>query len=251
VPVYDCRVFGKRANRMWPMVDPYEDWKDGLGELFRYRYLLPIVAIEFGGAAWAFQRIGPSWGVPICAVIAVFAAVAWYLRVRWIQELQIGVAFHGACHFIRDSAAKLEELYIAGKKDEYFVEHDKLHNALANRIADYFQRATRDTTVNCAIRLAFGDPGNISYITKGRSDGMDLNRKDVSRPIPSDKGLARKLMDEGERGVCHVVDINDAIANNWWMPCPSDKFTDVRFLMVAPINWYDASAKKTMGGILY
>jgi hypothetical protein len=237
---------------MWPSVDPYEDWKEGPAKLLRYRHLAVLVLVDSGLAVGLWNLMGPSVGIPIVVCSLMAAAMFFYLKRRWIQELQVGIAFHAACHFVRDSAAQLERLFTEGKKTEYFSEYGRLHDALANIIADYFHFATRDSTVACAIRLVMGsDNATAAYVTKGRSLGMEPNRKDVSVPIPVDKGLAKKLRVEDHRGVCHITDIGEAIKDGWWMPCPSDNFPDVKYLMVAPINWYDRTGKKAMGGILY
>lgn len=237
---------------MWASVDPYKDWMQGLAKYLRYRWIVPLVLIDSGLATYLWKTLGPSIGIPIVVCSVFLGLTFYYLKRLWIQELEIGVAFHAACHYVRDSAAKLEQLFTEGKKTEYFSEYDRLHDALANVIADYFQFATRDSMVACAIRLVKGsDKTNAAYVTKGRSLRMEQIRKEVTQPIPWDKGLARKLRDEEHKGVCHIVDIKEAITNNWWMACPSDKFPDVKCLMVAPINWFDRTGKKAMGGILY
>lgn len=237
---------------MWQGVDPQEDWKEGPAKIARWRYVGSLIFVKMGAAATAWKLLGWEVAVPILTCLGCLAGVLYYLRRMWIRELKIGVAFHAACHYIRDAAANLERLVLAGKAIEYASEYQSLHERLANRIADYFRAATRDDTVNCAIRLVRrGDDGTDAYVTKGRSNGMMMTRKDVTVPIPSDKGLARKLRDEGALGVCQVVDIKDGINNNWWMECPSDRYSDVKFLMVAPINWYGEDCKKVMGGILY
>jgi hypothetical protein len=239
-------------NRMWPSVDPYEDWKYGPAQLARYRFLAPLILVDCGGLSYAWSR-GIGFFAPALACSLPLIGLAFFLRGHWIKELKVGVAFHATCHHIRDSAASLERLFASGETQEYSFEYSKLHDALSNRMATYFKCATRDSTVECAIRLARNaDDGSVEYVTKGRSDGMDPHRKDISTPIPWEKGLARKLRDNGERGVCHVVDIPDAVRNGWWMQCPSDRFSDVKFLMVAPINWYDhRKGAKVMGGMLF
>jgi len=237
---------------MWQGVDPQEDWKEGPAKIARFRWLGSLVLFKMGAAAAVWKFLGWQVAIPILTCLLCVIAVLYYLRGIWIRELRIGVAFHAACHYIRDAAANLENLVLASRTVEYSSEYQKFHEGLANRIADYFQAATRDPMVNCAIRLVRrGDDGTNAYVTKGRSDGMEMTRKDKTLPIPADKGLARKLRDEGGLGVCQVMDIQDAIKNNWWMECPSDKFSDVKFLMVAPINWYGEDGKKVMGGILY
>jgi hypothetical protein len=77
----------------------------------------------------------------------------------------------------------------------------------------------------------------------------------MSKPIPSDRGIARYLRDKQRRGVCIIEDIEQAIKDNAWFETPTDKLHDVKTMIVAPINGYIPSSggatEKTMLGMLY
>ena len=53
-------------------------------------------------------------------------------------------------------------------------------------------------------------------------------------------------------GVCGIVSIEEAIADGWWVRSPNDDLTDIRYLLIAPINSYKVTGeKKHILGILY
>jgi hypothetical protein len=242
-------------NKVWRSVDPLSSWKKGfVGWLHRHHSIALQIITETGLAAFLWKKVGWQAGI-IAAACCVPATVFVVLERRyWIRELQIGSDFHKIAHFMRDEIGDLRRLANEPDQGRYLYAYGQVHAKLCDRIARYFQSATNDSTVNCAIRLAVADGANVVYKTVGRSIGMDEQREQRSVPIPVDQGLARTLRDHNHLGVCHIRDIAEAIAANWWMPCPSDAFEDVRVVMAAPINWCadEAGAQtKVMGGILY
>lgn len=97
--------------------------------------------------------------------------------------------------------------------------------------------------------------GEIAFATKGRSEGMASRRAENTRAIFDRHGIARKLRDERHKGVFHLVDLEEAKKDRFWLPCPSDDYPDAKTLMVAPINWHqigvDGRQQKVMGGMLF
>jgi hypothetical protein len=183
------------------------------------------------------------------------------MRRARIQTLLEGLALHNAIHDIRDATQRIQHLIRTGQRGEWHSSHRQVSWDVAELVATYFRHATRDPMVHCAVRLATTvtapDGEILVYTTKGRSHGMDKRRPQCSKDIPVDKGIARKLRDSEMMGVFQLRNLQDAIDNDVWMPCESDKFPDVRFMIIAPINWHQVSdsnptsLEKVMGGILY
>lgn len=239
-------------NQVWRSVDPLTEWKSGfVGLVHRTIAIVVQVAAETGLTAFLWKKYG--WVAALAALVCCLPMTFFVILERryWIRELITGVDFHKVAHYMRDEVASMRKMILQVDQGQYVYAYEQLHGKLCNHIARYFQGATKDPTVNCAIRLAVDEGAGVGYKTVGRSIGMDDQRAARSLPIPVNQGLARTLMDNHHLGVCHIVDIEEAIRMGWWMRCPSDLFPDVKVVMAAPINWYDESGKKSMGGILY
>jgi hypothetical protein len=127
----------------------------------------------------------------------------------------------------------------------------EFHKNMAQRTAIFFRDLLGDESINCALRIAEDVNGVESYVTKARSDRLDnVSREKGSVPLPADKGLAAVLLSNERLGVLVIRDIEAATSAGSWMPTPNDKLPDVKTLMVAPVNGWEASAK-VMIGILY
>jgi hypothetical protein len=240
-------------NKVWPSVDPLSEWKKGFfGWVHRHRSLAIQLLTESGLAAVLWKGLG--WRAGVAVVVCCLPATVFFALERryWIRELSIGADFHKIAHFMRDEVAELRRLARQADQGQYLYAFGQIHAKLCERIARYFQSATNDPTVNCAIRLSVDEGSGPVYKTVGRSLGMDPQRAARSVPIPVGEGLARTLRDHNHLGVCHIRDIKEAIEAKWWMQCPSDAFADVKVLMAAPINWdHHTTGQRVMGGILY
>jgi hypothetical protein len=235
-------------------VDPGKDWKDGLGWALRVRWLIATGVAKGLGVSVVWKYAGTPIG--IAATMVAVSAMAWLieLRFRRIKNLSTGKGLHSLCHSIRNDVYHLELLADQGKESEHSQRYSRFHVDVANRIANYFQKSVGDSTIGCAIRLAhqkrLEDPAQ--YVTVGRSQELDQNRKDQTEPVPFDTGIANMLRQKAHQGVWAIDDIEQAIKDGQWKRCKTDDFTDVRFLMIAPINTYKVNGeRKHMLGILY
>jgi hypothetical protein len=244
---------GTGGNYWTAGIDPQNDWKEGLGVLLRVRWLALIAIVKAVGITTIWSYLGKELGTA-AAIVGVSCYIGILVYRKWlIRQLQAGQSFHKTCHSVRDSLYHLQLLARQGKEVEYALEYARFHSEAANRIADFFRDSIGDSTIGCAIRLAqkIGQDAP-NYVTVGRSDSLLPSRKDKTRPIPYDVGIPDMLRRKDHHGVCGISSIEDAIKDGWWIRSPTDELTDVRFLIIAPINSYKVSGeKKHMLGILY
>lgn len=174
-------------------------------------------------------------------------------RILGIRTSRTGSQMHNLCHEVRDFVGSIQKVAADGHPHEYRAEFNHFNHGVTERIAKFFRSLLSDRTINCAVRLASKDDSNIeSFVTVGRSSEMEKGRKEAACPLPSDKGVALKLRTENRQGVLYVYDIQDAIERGWWHESPTDKYPDVKTLMIAPINGFtDGSPDKSMLGIIY
>jgi hypothetical protein len=107
-----------------------------------------------------------------------------------------------------------------------------------------------DSTINCALRLAELVDGKQVYVTRARSSGLATSRAASSEPLPADQGLPKAMMSRGAVGVVIINSIAAATDAGWWMKSQNDDLSDVKTLMVTPINGWE-HGQKVMLGILY
>jgi hypothetical protein len=148
---------------------------------------------------------------------------------------------------LRDEASKVLEKNARSKAaiKERFI---AFNNQAAQRIADFFQVLVSDPSINCAVRLSV-DGKEKSYVTVGRSSGMDSTRETHTEPIPASRGLPAKLTSAKYSGVFLINDIQKAIETGDYLELPNDRLPDCNSAIIGPINgWSDGN--KEMVGIL-
>lgn len=232
-------------------VDPEDDWKQGiLGWLSRGRVLVGWLASNVGaGAVLHWWQTHPVIWISIPASCGFAGGMClWMLRTTRLHRTRSDHHLHTLCHNLRDHAAcVLGDGKQSNGKQALF---SKLNNEIAQDIADYFRLLTGDSTVTCAIRLAFEcENGDREYITMGRSKGMEAIRESRSKPIPADEGLPGKLCSAQYHGVLMIASIKKAIETLEYFKTPNDDLPDCKSAIVCPINgWGDGT--KEMVGIL-
>lgn len=248
----------KRQNRWISCADPDEAWKESWGWLLRIRYIVGVTVADSVAAGVSILLSFPGFvttGIVLVGLIVL--AVLSITRVVVLYTLGTSEALHRLTHAMRDDiAALLEVARDPTQSGAYREKYGRFHADVADRIAEIFKQLTRDSTINCAIRLAERTNGADEYATKGRSKNMNPSRADMSEPIPGDKGIVRFLRDKQRRGVYIIEDIGQATRDEAWHKTPTDDLRDVKTLIVAPINGYSTSIdgtrnEKTMLGMLY
>jgi len=248
----------KRQNRWIASADPDQAWKEGWGWLLQIRTIFGASVIDIVATIVALY-LEFHWQIALAIFLlgTVVVSALYITRRVVIYTLGASGAVHRLTHSMRDDIASLLEAARSAQTAQRYLErYDRFHDDVADRIAEVFRQITNDLTINCAIRLAEQKNGDAEYATKGRSKNMDPSRSSLSKPIPSDRGIARYLRDKERRGVFVIEDIQQAIDGNAWHETPTDGLHDVKTLIVAPINGYGVPAdggpfEKTMLGMLY
>ena len=229
-------------------VDPETEWYAGkFGQLVRLRSIA-----TFGTFKAILTAVVAATGyIAVAIVIAVIAmavvSIGLVVRRHMIREIKAAEALHALCHQTRDDAAKL-----MGEPNtpDYPSRLERFDGHTVERVAAFFRAFVGDESIACALRLAEEIGGKDCYVTKARSQGMDPSRAENSQPVPADKGLAWLLMQKQFQGV-HIIDsIPGLIQSGAWIETKNDRLTDVRTLMVAPVNGWEGN-EKAMLGILY
>jgi len=242
----------KNQTNYWvSSIDPLKEWRVGpIGWLGRIRGIAAFVLLDLGIAGLILRYL--SWQLALGALVAGFALATlfWILGRQRLRFLRLGVKFHDLCHWVRDASANLQNYVENDQAVEYVEGYKRFHDDVAERIASLFRTMISDDGICCVIRLADKSAGDPVYATRGRSQGLDLRRSDRTVPIPIDRGIARKLMDENQLGVTFINDIELAVKENWWVKSENDDLPDIRHLMISPINCCERNSK-SMLGILY
>lgn len=183
----------------------------------------------------------------------------YYLRRRSQRSLDIKHLLHEFAHFLRDNHTKLckKSKNSTGKKNK---KHDykvlRLSaEKICERIKDYFERLTKDNTIEVAIRLARNvDKKNkkIGYVTVARSSGLNNNRYKTTECIAPDEGIPRFFADKDSQGILIYNDLLKAAEIGAYKTTKNDeKYSEeISTMMVAPLNAWDGK-KEGMIGILY
>ena len=96
------------------------------------------------------------------------------------------------------------------------------------------------------------EKGNILYITRVRTSGLNKNRETTSEPIIANQGIPRYLIEKGCQEILIYVDINEAIELGLFKKTKSEEKypNEIKTMIVCPLNAWDGS-RKSMIGILY
>ena len=192
-----------------------------------------------------------TYPIASCSVLVVsilLFVLLSALRGTLIRRIQTDSILHHFCHFTRDDVAFLT--FQAESRELTRNQLLDFHLHAVERIAMYFQATLNDPSIGCAIRVAEIVDNVPQYVTWARTSNMSPQRQHLTRPIPSDKGIAHFLRQHGSRGVFMIRDIPLAVELGYWKATPTDDLSDVRTLMVAPVNGWE-SDQKVMFAILY
>jgi hypothetical protein len=252
-------LLGGKRNYWVQCTDPVQAWREGWRWTLRVRTILGVSVLDaLGFVGCLYVQLGMKLSVIAAIPGVIVVCILWTLRQIVVHTTEAGTALHRLTHFLRDDVAGILESANSPEENRqalYRERYNHFHNSAADHIAEVFRRLTGDTTVNCAIRLAQRTNGYSEYITVGRSQNMHPSRRDISFPIPSDKGIAHFLREKKRQGVFVVNDIQQASTDTVWLATPTDKLPDVKHLLIAAINGYNLVARdsreKTMVGILY
>jgi hypothetical protein len=167
--------------------------------------------------------------------------------------------FHWICHYLRDHKHEVREAFNESKVLGVTKIHDVFGQSTVDNIATYFQHRLRDATAGCCIRILVLDqrPDGSkvwTYKTLARSKKLNnAQRKANSVTLLANEGIAQLFHEHGCFGVCFINDIDKAgKVDKVWKDTPNDRFTDIRYLMVAPINGFEpGSTERKIFGFLY
>jgi len=153
---------------------------------------------------------------------------------------------HDFCHEIRNTSARvLGSGHDSTGPTRLF---ESFNNEAAQLVADFYRANLRDESVACTIRIATeNEEGQKTYVTYGRSGGLNPNRGQQTVPIPADKGLPARLRNVDYQGVLIIPSICDAIATGEYLKTPNDDLGDCKSVMVCPINGWEAGQRVTLG----
>lgn len=189
-------------------------------------------------------------------LIALFGLI--YLRRRTIRSLDIKFMLHQFMHDMRDYHSRLfrykKEIH-KNKDRDFTSEYSEHLLCIANHIRELFRRLINNSSIEVAIRLAYPierQEGNVEYITRVRTSGLNQNRSETSEPIKANKGIPRYLIEKKSHEVLIYQDIKQAIEFNLFQKTENEeKYPDeIKTMIVCPLNAFDG-IRCSMIGILY
>lgn len=232
-------------------IEPESEWRqDALGLFTRVRSIAAAVFADAAGSTVSFLWIHWTLGVLIIAAGIFTLCSVLIIRHYRLQRMRADIRLHEFCHEARDECSRILEFDKKHAK-EAVLALQRFHEDTVQRAAAFFRELTGDSTVNCGIRIAETVNGVESYVTKARSDGLDkIARNKHSEPIPANMGLANAIRLKRFEGVFIIRDIEAAVSAGVWHKTKNDNLSDIRTLMVAPVNAYELT-NKVMCGIFY
>lgn len=198
----------------------------------------------------------------LCGLIVLFVVSLSlgliYLRKRTVRSLQIKYLMHQLVHDIRDyHTKKFRDLknHHTTKNKDFSQEYKEHLYLLANHTREYFRWLISDNSIEVAIRLAYPskvEQGNVLYVTRVRTSGLNKNRNETSEPIPANKGIPRYLIEKQCQEILIYLNIDEAIELGLFQKTKSEEKypKEIKTMIVSPLNAWDGS-KKSMIGILY
>jgi hypothetical protein len=276
-----------------PCVEFFHDgrnfWKNGIiGKLLRKRgmFISGVVILSTMGTPWyvnnqffdntiefsiIFRTIFLFF-VVFFGLIIFFGLL--YLRNRTLRSLRIKYSLHDIEHSLRDHQTDffdLEEEYRSTSDDNklnsktLFQElHNKLFIQLLKDICrkskDYFRLLCKDSSIEIGLRLAEEESpdGDIVYVTKCRTSGLNKGRENTSEPLSIKEGIPGFFIKNngGENNKCFGLliyhDIIEAIRVGAMKKTKSEETfkNDMTTMMVAPLNAWSGDSQ-TIIGIFY
>jgi hypothetical protein len=229
-------------------VEPAQALNEGWLNIFRIRFLI-ILGTVFGIVSIFLFETGHNFEWKLAFVVGVFLIFTLCLTRNFLlQRLYTGIYTHQLTHYVRDEVINI--ISSASDVNAYFGKYKSFNNDVAEKIAVLFRKLVLDDSINCGIRLAQEIDEKDFYVTVGRSKNLDPRRDKISSPISGDEGIPDLLRRQDNKGVCIIRDIDQAVKDGLWKPSESDKFSDLKTLMVAPINGF-VDGQKSMLGLLY
>ena len=189
-------------------------------------------------------------------LVALFGLI--YLRIRTIRSLDIKFMLHQFMHDMRDYHSRLfhykKKIY-KNKDKDFTREYSEHLLCIANHIRELFRRLINNSSIEVSIRLAYpieGQDGNVEYITRVRTSGLNQNRSDTSEPIKANEGIPRYLIEKKCHEILIYQDIDQAIEFNLFQKTENEeKYPDeIKTMIVCPLNAFDGT-RCSMIGILY
>lgn len=217
-------------------VDPDVAWRVGVRRFIRWRWLVGYFLGSLGlSSVAAFLLKHPWLGAVILAAVLPTVIVLGVLRRLLFRRTVMHRDMHSLVHQVRDISGRAEAAKSEGDEDSVLSAFFEFTNVVAEGIAEYFRVFMNyDKTVHCCIRFLTTD----GYETLGRSHGMNPERAKMSIPIPPDQGIPGWFLDNDPRGIIIVHDIEAEAERGRWYRTPTDRFEDVKTMMIAPINGY-------------
>lgn len=247
-----------------------EAWHNTVGAFFLSKkgisgsILLSLITMSSSPFWWPKKLLQATITIEqIVIVLGILLSVAFatgliYLKHRTSRSLNIKYMLHQFVHDIRDYHTKifrhLKDIHNSKNKD--FSQEYKEHLLLiANHTKDFFRTLLKDDSIETAIRLAFPskkEKGNVEYITRIRTSGLNKNREETSEPIPANKGIPRYLIERKCQEILIYEDIAEAIRLGLFFETANERNfpEEIKSMMVCPLNAWDGS-KKSMIGILF
>ncbi len=203
------------------------------------------------------SEIGVITAILLIAISILFVSMTLFVVFAGVFEVEdeADSRLHLISHFVRDNQHAVLEGFRVDPKVGVAKIDDLFAPNTANNIAEYYQLRLRDASVGCCIRMLVvkedqkKKPGRW-FLTMARSKNLFPQRASHSEPIRADEGIAKLFKDKNGFGVCVITDLEKAInIDKMWKETPTDKFEDIRYLMIAPINGFETGSmdKKTFG----
>ncbi len=210
--------------------DAYNAWKAGIAGFFSrwWGFLTALFINLLGGGIfgwvtfvgrWKDAQIKALWLVIITFGLITIGLLMIFLVFRYFRKnyLELQWLLHRITHFVRDKFFEAEGISNAQREHKKFFFRD-LSNQLANIIKDYFRLFVKESTIECAIRVAYkpkqiGGASILSYYTIGRSIGLNPQRERTTEPISANKGIPRYILEKGMQGALIYHDIDQAASH--------------------------------------
>ena len=237
-------------------VSPHTAWQDAPAFFWLRKRGITLAGVIDGIVGLVVGLgLGPVLGTAVTVAGLGLVIGLYYRREYYIKEARACDRWHKICHHLRDQAQRVVETALIDdsvpeRKIRYVERYQRFMDDTVERIAEFFRALTDDQEVNCALRLAEKRSDGMVYATVARSKGMHEGRKTESQAIPYDQGIAQALRTRKQKGVIIIRDIPAEISDGNWHQCASDRFSDVKTLMIAPVNGFE-SISKSMLGMLY
>lgn len=235
-----------------PTVLANEAWKEEWGKFAKISHIIATLSVESGATFATWMWVHRIVGIVVCAITGCTAVGLYFFRKVRIRTAMVGTAYHCFTHDVRDQLSEMaDEVRRVGslKNKPYY----QFGDMAASRIKRFFESFFGHDSIHCEIFLVSEEKDEKSYRVAGSSGGT--SRRDWSRPIPYQSGLAAKFREDNRngRGVIFISDVDQAMKEGWWTIDENDKHSGTRTALVSPINGYESNnllVKVTIGFVV-